>query len=202
MKSVLVPALGLVLLLPGLSGCGDSAGASGSAGIVTVASTPKPPLELLPVDEELSRKAQATGAAIPRPPAGEVVLRQLKRDAAGNVQRDFHGAELSTAWVLKQDSIITPEDVSSVTNPGTDSQGRPYVAIKLTDGAAQKLASAPGQNGAGGQPAGTQHRIAVIIDSEVKAVLPLSGAVDNGKIIFNCTAREALDIETMFSQPA
>lgn len=189
-------ALGTILALPGLAGC--AAGASAG-----VTAPPRTQVELLPVDEAASHRLQQQGVTF-RLPAGEIILRQQMRDFYGNIQRDSHGAELTVPWALGQKPLAPPADVISVTNPGMDARGIPCVVISLNDDGAAKLGppgggTATGAAGIASAPGTTAPgRLAVVIDSRVRAVLPLVRPANN-RLSFECSYREALEIEAMFA---
>ncbi len=188
MKQVLLLAACLALAAPALAGCGSAGLAAGATGADS-----RPQLQLLLVDEGPSRQAQA-GPRMPLPQPGDVILRQLERDDAGNIQLDYYGKEMFIPWFLKQDNVLTSQDVISVTNPGTDASGNPFVEIALTGAAVRRLDSL----GRGGS--GSPLRAAVVIDNEVRAVLTLPLPSGASEIRFNCPGSEALQIEAKFSR--
>lgn len=205
---VLVVAISMIVALSNLSGCGNSVADGTAGGINTTANGAnttagslnlKLRLELLEVDEELSQKVQAKVPEFTAPPAGKTLIKSFKRDPAGNIQRDYYGEPLSIPWIVKQTPIVTYEDVSQVINPGTDSQGRPYVVIRLNDEGTQKLAVATRQIYTTAMATGKIKKMAIVIDDEVKAVISLASPIEDGEIRFTCTSQEALDIEAQFS---
>ena len=181
-------ALGLLLALPGVAGCGSSAA-------VTI-TLPRPLVELLPIDEAASRRLQQEGVTF-HLPAGEIILRPQMRDYFGNIQRDMRGNELTVPWALGQEPLVPPADVVSVTNPGTDAQGKPSVVIRLNDDGAARLGHSGGSGTATGGGA-SPPRLAVVIDSKVRAVLPAVRPPAD-QLSFECSYPEALEIEAMFA---
>lgn len=175
-------------LLAALPGCGGAqAGTNPAAGR-------SPSLEVRGVDLERSRLAQAGQLDARTLPPERSWYNQLRRDEAGNIQRDHSGKPLVIPWIVDSAPMLELEDLSSVSNPGTDNSGRPCVVLGLNPGGQQKLEQAI----AGGAftPGGAQ--VAIMAGSEVVAVVPLPADSASG-IVFNVSAPQALRFESTYS---
>ncbi len=175
-------------LMAALSGCGGA-----RAGTIPAAGR-SPSLEVRGVDLERSRLAQAGQLDVKTLPPERSWYNQLRRDDAGNVQRDHSGKPLVIPWIVDSTPMLALGDLSSVTNPGTDSSGRPSVVLGLNPGGQQKLEQAIA--GSAATPGGAQ--VAIMTGSEVVAVVPLPRDSAGG-IVFNVTAPQALRFESAYS---